>query len=180
MMAAGSPEGDGESARSPEGDRKREQFMQVTVGHGVYEMVFEFGQPSGATLPFTARTIHRDLLWTARRLADQDELQAAVVLAQTASEVQVERAIAALLRLRGVDDHLHEAVTGLIPNYNLHPGNTRLQKLWRALSGDSSLEAQEIWPRRVQAHVERRNGVAHRGQLLMKPERTNRSGPYLR
>jgi hypothetical protein len=146
-------------------DRDRERFMQARVGPGVYElrMVAVARTKSSAAIEITAQMLHRELLTTARRLADHEEHGAAVIVAQTASEVQVERAIAALLRKRGIEDDLHEALSKFVRSYNLWPRNAPLRRLWESLSGDTALAEQPFWRGPLGQHVERRNRIAHRG-----------------
>jgi HEPN domain-containing protein len=148
-------------------DDERLEFSRVRIGP-VYEPVLEAGAPTGASLPITLHWLHRDLLRTAARLARSGNYQAAVVFAQTASEVQVERALAALLRRQGVSDPIQQALDDFIPNYGVH--NKRQRKLWEALSGDGELTKQGFWAERLPRHIERRNAVVHRGEDVSAEE----------
>lgn len=138
--------------------------MQVTVAPGVYEarITDVSGVAAlGSVVMVNLQMLHRVLLCSARRLAEAQETQAAVILAQTASEAQVERALAALCR-RDLGEGADEVLSAYLRPYAMHPGNKRLRELWEHLSGDA-LSRQPFW-RPLGEHFNRRNRVAHRGE----------------
>ncbi len=109
--------------------------------------------------------LHRNLLVLAQQQLNEGYAQAAVLTAQTASEVLVQAALRTLLRRHGLRDQ-EDAILGVIAELNLQPNNRPLRKLYKALSGDEDLENQPWFKKDVLAHVERRNLVAHRGEAV--------------
>jgi hypothetical protein len=141
----------------------RVRFMTSKID-GVYPARFTHtAQASRSSISITVQMLHRELLTAAVLLADREEPRAAVILAQSASEVQVEHALAALLRREGIADELHDRLTAFVTSYNMAPKNKRLVKLWKTLTGDEDLTQQPFWRGPLQDHMDRRNGVAHRG-----------------
>ncbi len=63
-------------------------------------------------------TVQRELLVSARSLLDGGYPAAAVVAAQTASEVFMERTLAELFELRSID-YLWADIGEFVPNYNI-------------------------------------------------------------
>lgn len=107
--------------------------------------------------------VDRVLLKDARRLLDAGEWAASILLAQTASEVFIERTLAQMFQAHRMDRFWAE-VGEFIPNYNLWPGNQRLRRLYVALSDDFEIANQSFWTDgSLTAHVKRRNKIAHEG-----------------
>ena len=84
---------------------------------------------------------HKTLLTTARSLLAEGHFGPAITTAHTAAEVFTERVLAAWFRARGIPD-LEEAVTDLLPSYNLK--HDRMRALYTALTGDP-IGAQPFW-----------------------------------
>lgn len=145
-------------------EAEREKYMRVDVAPGIYEprITDVTGAAGlGSVVMINLQMLHRVLLRSARRLAEAHETQAAVILAQTASEVQVERAVAALSR-RDLGEGADEVLSAYLRPYAMHPQNKRLRELWEHLSGDTALTQQPFWAL-LGEHYRRRNSVAHRG-----------------
>jgi len=126
------------------------------------------GNPNGK---LNYSLLHRQLLLRALELTDLGEHQAAILIAQSANELQIERAISALLSHRGIEPELGNAFLEFVPGYNLGPTNKRLRRLWESLSGDQKLVSLAPWrDGRLAAHIARRNAVAHRGATVSARE----------
>jgi hypothetical protein len=110
------------------------------------------------------------LLGAARRLFDSGEYAAAVVAAQTASEVLM----AGVLNEMGsgrIEQTLWDQVSEFVSSYNLWKKNTRLRGLYEALSGDADLGHQPFWKDgSLTRHVQRRHAIVHRGALATRKE----------
>ena len=113
-------------------------------------------------------TIHRPLLEAARRLIDDGHYAAAVVAAQTASEVFIERTFALFFEAHRAD-RLFADVAAFVRNFNLHPRNERLRHLYVTLSDDYEIVEQPFWSQ-LGAHVTRRNKIIHEGKDATREE----------
>jgi hypothetical protein len=105
------------------------------------------------------------LLETARDLFQADQYGLAVVVAHSAYEVGVERAVSQTLRAQGLD-HLEDAIDGLLGNFNL--GNGRVHKFFTALTGETVTD-KPFW-RGLEESVKRRNQIVHRGLEVTQAE----------
>jgi hypothetical protein len=99
------------------------------------------GTKSSASFPVT---VQRQLLLSARALLDGGYPAAAVVAAQTANEVFIERTLARLFELRKIE-HLWADVGNFIPSYNIARDDKKLLRLYATLTEDSELTKQPFW-----------------------------------
>jgi hypothetical protein len=106
------------------------------------------------------RSAHVALLDTARALVNQGHHGPAVVVAQTACEVEVEAAIFELLRRKGIEPALAEWIrTARGRSYS--PKNDRIRDLWTALTADD-LKTADGWSD-YKGLVNRREDFVHAG-----------------
>lgn len=105
-------------------------------------------------------SVQRQLLLSARSLTSDGHFAAAVVAAQTASEVFMEGTLRELFQLRKIDNFWGE-IGAFIPNYNI-AANKKLRRLYTALSGDDDIAQKPFW-RKLVDHVELRNDIVHDG-----------------
>jgi hypothetical protein len=108
----------------------------------------------------------RQLLEVAKRLITQGDFGIAIVVAHTACEIAVERALSQQLQSRKIDEMLEEAIEGFLSGYALT--DNRARKLYAALTGDN-IQQTTFWQRYEQS-VGRRNRVVHRGATMEKTE----------
>ena len=109
----------------------------------------------------TEVTVQRELLVSARSLLNGGYPAAAVVAAQTAAEVFVERTLAELFRLRGID-HLWSEIGEFITSYNIARRDGRLRQLYSTLANDPDIAQQPFWSD-LTDHVKLRNKIVHDG-----------------
>lgn len=97
----------------------------------------------------------------ARSLLDQEPLgpPLAVVVAQSAVEVAVETAISFALQVRDVPEPVQDWIEGSTVE-SWSPTNERVQRLWKALTGDTITNAPGWQPYKVGTKL--RHGVVHR------------------
>lgn len=96
----------------------------------------------------------------AQRLRSAGEYEAAVLVAQTLLELRVEAEMANFVSDMDYGD-FGEAALASLPNYNLVG---RTLKLAEAMAGSRLRDDMPLTMDGLQAHIERRNGVAHRGE----------------
>ena len=102
---------------------------------------------------------HEVLLSTAKELVKQGHPAMAVVAANTACEYYVERALSKAMSRAGLTQPVEEAVSHLLPGYNL--ADRRVRSLYSALTGDA-VHQQPFWSDFTTC-VKVRNDVVHRG-----------------
>lgn len=105
------------------------------------------------------------LLSAADNMVANEHFAAALMTAQTAAEICVDRSIAALIRLRDVE-YLDKALTEHLPNRNL--AHNRVLGLYQSLTGEA-LGGIRWFTRYVQL-VEVRNKAAHEAGPVTKDE----------
>jgi hypothetical protein len=105
------------------------------------------------------------LLETANELLTNGQYGLAVVVAHTAYEVGVERALGQAMRAKGIG-HLEDAIDGLLGNFNL--GNGKVHKFFTALTGETVTD-KPFW-KGLTDSVQRRNAIVHRGLEVTKQE----------
>lgn len=110
-----------------------------------------------APWPFEQRR-HRELLQHAEQLQEQRESGCAVVVAQTAMEVLVERTIDRRLQVREVGG-LRAHIISTIRTHTMKDKPT--QDLWFELTGDRITQV-EVWQRYLD-HLKRRHAFVHTG-----------------
>jgi hypothetical protein len=101
------------------------------------------------------------------RLLREERFELAVLVSQTLLELRTEAELANYVDVVG-ERTLGEAALDLLHNYNL--ANGRTQKFFEQLVGVRFKDhcPQELAA--VRAHVERRNGIAHRGEEVTREE----------
>jgi hypothetical protein len=95
----------------------------------------------------------------------EDNWRLGVILAHAACDIQTDKALNDLIERRSVH-YLRDILPGT-DSGSLKDG--RIKKLWAALSGDSPWTdgpLQAAWWQPWAASVERRNGIAHRGEKV--------------
>lgn len=97
------------------------------------------------------------------RLLREERYELAVLLAQTLLELRVEAELVDYFRTIG-EERLGKAALELLPSYNI--GNGRVQTFFERLVSSKLGEADAAAMTALRAHVERRNGVAHRGERV--------------
>jgi hypothetical protein len=112
---------------------------------------------------------HRTLLSAARHYLSRGggNYRFAVVLAQTACEFLTERVIGHLLEARQVK-YLEEWIQGRLRP--CHVGNQAVRELCKLLPLDGPIQFSGDFLDRYGEHVERRNGVVHRGEQPTKED----------
>jgi HEPN domain-containing protein len=107
----------------------------------------------------TVHILHSErLISTARDLLSAGKFSLAVVVAHTAYEVGVERAISLAARAKGIE-YLEDAIDGLLNNFNI--GNSRVHKFFTALTGETVTD-KPFW-KGLTDSVQRRKQIVHRG-----------------
>jgi hypothetical protein len=106
-----------------------------------------------------------ELLSAAEGMADERP-ENAVITAQIAVEVCVQRCFELLLRLEVDRDEAWMALVACVPDASLMDKRTR--RLWQALTGDQ-ISSASIW-KPYQQHVERRNTAVHVGETVPRAE----------
>jgi hypothetical protein len=101
------------------------------------------------------------------RLLREGRFELAVLLSQTLLELRVEAELVDYFETIG-EQRFGDAALGLLPSYNI--GNGRVQTFFERLVGDRLQEADAKAVSALRAHVERRNGVAHRGEQVSEQE----------
>jgi hypothetical protein len=84
------------------------------------------------------------LLDAARELLQQRQFGPAVVVAQTACEVELEAALSELLQKKGLEPALADWIRRN-RGQNYSPANDRVRELWAALTADD-LTKVDVWP----------------------------------
>ena len=96
-------------------------------------------------------------------MAASHKFEIAVVTAQMACEIQVERVLRAWFACRALTD-LESAIDDLLPGYNL--SNEKLRKLYTSLTGDA-IQHQSFWGE-YKVLVSLRNKAVHAGVRLQE------------
>lgn len=113
----------------------------------------------------TRGEVREGLFNAARRLSSEGDHGPAIVVAQTAVEVEFERAIDVALLNSDTADQLREWLTKTRDVARTwEPTDKRLQRLWRALTGDVITDATGWHDYKVGVTV--RNGFIHRGEVV--------------
>lgn len=108
---------------------------------------------------------YQNLLHAAQAEHDHGHYKEAVILAQTAVEIFTEKTLRYLYHARQID-YLKDAFEHLLINYNI--GNTKVLRVYIALSGDNIAEA-PFWSRFID-HTELRNDLVHEGKNASKDQ----------
>lgn len=108
------------------------------------------------------------LLETAERLYNGGETSVAVIVAQTACEVVLERAVTKGFKAKGVPE-LDDAVTRMLSSYS--PRNRNTRRLYNTLTGDN-LGSHGFW-QAYTAMVAHRHDAVHRGQTISQTDARN-------
>jgi hypothetical protein len=154
----------------------RDRVRFVSAGQlpaDYFPMVHSFGIPDGASIPLTSQYTHRFVLTMSYDLAEREDFAASVLLAQTASELGVEGTVRALMSEQLRAD-LRDWMIGQVRSFSLQPKNRPLRELFAIVTGTDTLAQQAFWSQ-VPTHLDRRNGVAHRGQVLLDKEDVDHS-----
>jgi HEPN domain-containing protein len=114
-------------------------------------------------LLFNQKPYFKKLLATARRLADDGEFAIAVVTAHMAFEVAVEQVLVRLLRARGIDQTLEEALLSNVGDRTFQTRATR--DLWAALTNGDRISEAGSWKGYCRS-VEARNKAIHAGATV--------------
>jgi hypothetical protein len=104
---------------------------------------------------------HDTLFASAKTLLDDGQHALAVIVAQTACEVYMARAIRDLLRRHIRRPALRWWVPGVVSSYSMR-SDSRTQELWEALTATKIQQQKEWWDDYCE-HVRRRNRVVHEG-----------------
>lgn len=107
-----------------------------------------------------------NILAAAKSRHEEGNFQEAVILAQTAVEIFMERIYDRLFAKRNITDLQLPIERLLYRNYNL--GHDKVVSLYEALANDEIRKA-PFWPS-FKMHNELRNDVVHQGRLVTKEE----------
>lgn len=121
-----------------------------------------------ASAQATVQRYHRLLLERARAFVGDNTPQGnqmAVVIAQMAAEICVERAMDAVLQKKGLQ-YLRDSLFPASASFNL--GADRVYRPYKALTGDNLRQA--AWWEAFRKHVERRNDAVHSGAPVSQAE----------
>ncbi len=99
------------------------------------------------------------------RLLREERYELAVLVSQTLLELRIEAELADFFKSAG-EEVLGEAALGLLPSFNL--GNGRVQTFFERLVGVRLRDKYQDEMAALRAHVERRNGIAHRGEQVSR------------
>ncbi|GEM_PF-2026663 len=109
---------------------------------------------------------HEMLLKKANEAVNRNEYSLAIILAQVACELCVERAFILLFSFNKID-YLYHSVTNAVFNYtNLK--NEKAKDIYKALSKDDIGQA-SFW-QSYKDHIKRRHKAAHQGTTFTKSE----------
>ncbi len=110
------------------------------------------------------------LIDNARSLGSQPHnkvfFAAAVVVAHTACEVITERVICQAIVTQKLE-HLEDSLTSSILSYSMK--NEKVQKLYKALTGDTAYNTQPFW-QDFKPSARRRDAVAHTGEHVSEQD----------
>ena len=95
----------------------------------------------------------------ARTSLQDGNYEFAVIAAQTAAELYMEHALSEMLRRQQLGS-IGEIIPALLSGFSMR--DKRGQLVWNALTSEE-IQRQSFW-REYVAHVDRRNGIVHRGQ----------------
>jgi hypothetical protein len=109
---------------------------------------------------FNAQEPYEALLASAEVWHEQDQYKEAVIMAQTSLELFTEKVLGHLYKARNIE-YLKPAFESLLINYNI--GNSKVSRLYMALSEDSAIKQQPFWSA-IADHVQLRNDLVHEGQ----------------
>lgn len=101
------------------------------------------------------------LLETADELIQANHHEVSIVVAHTACEVIVQRAVSMAFKNRNIED-LESPIDGFVTSYSLN--NERVRRFYSALTGDDQIVNQSFWEQ-FRKSVKRRNDIVHRGLL---------------
>ena len=101
------------------------------------------------------------------RLLREERYELAVLVSQTLLELRVEAELVEYFEVSG-ERAIGEAALGLLPSYNL--GHGRVQVFVERLVGVRLRDDHGDVMAALREHVERRNGIAHRGEIVSREE----------
>jgi hypothetical protein len=140
------------------GSTRRSHSLMAEPGHYVL---------SGSDATMTVVRYPEILLQSAQRLFDDGEFGVAVVVADTACEVAVERVISQSFARSNIPQ-VADPINGLLNGYNI--SNPKVQSLFDALAGKTvKQDKQGIWDKFLKS-VTRRNRTVHAGKQPTKAE----------
>jgi hypothetical protein len=113
----------------------------------------------------TVITYPQRLLDVAKGLIDAEQYSIAVVVAHIACEVAADRAFTKAFAAKGIED-LEEPIGAYFSGSAISQDRNR--KLYTALTGDE-IQKEPFWEP-YKRSVIRRNGVAHKGAIVGKPD----------
>ncbi len=116
-------------------------------------------------LDATVTTYPQRLLDVAKGLIGTEEYSIAVVVAHIACEVAVDRAFTKAFAAKGID-YLEESIGAYFSGSAFSQDKNR--KLYTALTGDE-IQKEPFWEPFTRS-VKRRNGIAHKAEIVGKPE----------
>jgi hypothetical protein len=130
----------------------------LVAGAGVYKIT-----GNAANLIYTSYP--EMLLAEAQDLKSRQQFSLAVVIAQMACEISVERAISKAFATKQVE-YLEEAIGKLLPSRNIT--NDRVRKFYTALT-DDEIQTQTFWPGLTEL-AKLRNDAVHIGKFCTEQE----------
>lgn len=125
---------------------------------------------SGGIANLTVRTYPEGLLEEVADLIERDKFTLAVVVAQMACEISVERALTRAFDSKGVDEEIRNMITRMLTGRSITNPNVR--KMYNTLTGKDvhkELEHLGIW-KGLTNLAEWRNAAVHRGAIWTKTE----------